>query len=287
MRDQAEALRKKIQNNVHRPTAKTLAVVSGKGGVGKSNFSLNFAITLSKRGHKVLLFDLDIGMGNIDILLGNSPKYSIVDFLDGNKSLQNIVMEGPEQLRYIAGGSGLKRLIQLDDDLMIKFTGELYTLLEQYEYVIFDMGAGATQESLNFILSVDEIVVVTTPEPTSITDAYSMMKFIHMQDQKIPFLIVVNRALGEKDGIETYKRLQTVARKFLDRKVLALGIIPDDRAIQKAVSRQIPFILDERSNASKALIELTNRYEAKLFEDLPASTAYHFVSKLKRFLFER
>jgi flagellar biosynthesis protein FlhG len=287
MKDQAEVLRRRLHEREHVDTPKTMAVVSGKGGVGKSNFSLNFAISLSKRGHKVLLFDMDVGMGNIDILLGNSSEFSIVDFFDEKESLKNIVMEGPNELHYIAGGTGLNRLFKLEEALMQKFTIELSDLLDDYDYVIFDMGAGVSEESLNFILSVDEIVIVTTPEPTSITDAYAMLKHIHLTNQEIPFLIVVNRVLGEKDGLATFKRLQSVTKKFLNRDVVHLGIIPDDKAIQIAVSKQTPFILNEKSSASKALLQLTERYEEQLFNEQHMTNAFHFVSKLKRFLFER
>lgn len=288
MKDQAEQLRRKM-NKLDHPTSttKTMAVVSGKGGVGKSNFSLNFAISLISRGHKVLLFDMDIGMGNIDILLGNSARYTIVDFFEEREALNNIISEGPAGLHYIAGGTGLERLLKLEGQLIEKFTEELTNLLEAYDYVIFDMGAGATQDTLKFILSVDEIIVVTTPEPTSITDAYAMMKHIHLQSKHIPFYMVVNRVQTEKDGEETFKRLRSVSRRFLDREIKALGFIPDDQAIRKAVISQTPFIFNEKASASKALAKITDRYEEQLFKDIPKTNAFRFVSKLKRFLFER
>lgn len=287
MKDQAEALRKRLYDMENPESPKTLAVVSGKGGVGKSNFSLNLGLSLSKKGHKVLLFDMDIGMGNIDILLGNSAKSTIVDFFDEKETLKEIVMEGPNQLHYIAGGTGLNRLFKLSDELLQRFIRELSSLLDDYDYVIFDMGAGASEETLNFILAVDEIVVVTTPEPTSITDAYAMIKHIHMQNKEIPFLILVNRVSDEKDGIDTFNRIQTVARRFLDCEVKPLGMIPDDKAVQQAVTKQIPFILNEQSVASKALLDITNRFETQTFKEIHSQSKISFVSKLKRFLFER
>lgn len=287
MKDQAEALRRRIQSKDAVSSPRTLAVVSGKGGVGKSNFSLNFAISLTKKGHRVLLFDMDVGMGNIDILLGNTSKFTIVDFFDERESLENIVTDGPGGLHYIAGGTGLNRLFKLDDYLLNKFTEELSLLLHNYDYVILDMGAGATEESLHFIMSVDDIVVVTTPEPTSVTDAYAMMKHIHMKNNNIPFLIVVNRVLSEKEGFETFSRLKTVAKKFLDREVKHLGVLPDDSAIRMAVKKQTPFIYDRKSPASKSLLQMTERYEEQAYKEIQQPNAFHFVSKLKRFLFER
>ncbi|MDQ0156796.1 MinD/ParA family protein [Robertmurraya andreesenii] len=287
MKDQAESLRKRMNQKEKTHAPKTIAVVSGKGGVGKSNFSLNFAISLSTKGYKVLLFDMDVGMGNIDILLGNSAKHTIVDFFDGKETLQNIVMEGPNNLHYIAGGTGLNRLVKLDDHLLNNFTDQLSQFLDLYDYVIFDMGAGVTEESLHFILSVDEMIVITTPEPTSITDAYAMLKHVYIKNDHIPFLIVVNRVVVEKDGLEAFHRLQSVARRFLGKDLKHLGIIPDDRAIQLAVKNQTPVIFNKKSSAAKAIIKISERYEDQSFMELQSLNTFPFVSKLKRFLFER
>lgn len=287
MRDQADALRKRISQKGSTRTSKTIAVVSGKGGVGKSNFSLNFAISLSTKGHKVLLFDMDVGMGNIDILLGNSSPFSIVDFFNEKESLQNIVVEGPNNLHYIAGGTGLNRIFKLDDELVHKFIDELTLLFDKYEYIIFDMGAGVTEDSLHFIMSVDEIITITTPEPTSITDAYAMLKHIHMRDDRLPFLVVVNRVHSEKEGLETFNRLKVVAKRFLGKELIQLGMIPDDKAIPKAVKTQRPFVLDRKNAPAKALLQMIERYQEHSFNEFQTTNAFHFVSKLKRFLFER
>ncbi len=284
MNDQAARLRHETQKVDNCPSFKTFAVVSGKGGVGKSNFSLNFAISLIELGHKVLLFDMDIGMGNVDILMGKTADLTIVDFFEGRQPLTEIVSEGPGNLSYIAGGTGLENLVRLDQHLLDKFFDEIAVFFEKYDYVIFDMGAGLTEETLNFILSVDEIIVVTTPEPTSITDAYSMMKHIHLQDASLPFLIVVNRVIRDYDGIKTFKRLRTAARKFLGRDVKALGTIPEDKFVQQAVSSQTPFIFEEKSRAAKAVKKMAYRYEHKMIQDLPASSPESFLTKLKRLL---
>ncbi|KAB2337528.1 MinD/ParA family protein [Cytobacillus depressus] len=288
MKDQAEALRKRLRTAGSRKTPRTLAVVSGKGGVGKSNFSLNFSIALSKKGFSVLLFDMDLGMGNLDILMGKSSEYSIVDYFDRNVSLKDIIMNGPEGLRYIAGGSGLSDLVHLDERIIEAFTEDLSTLFIEYDYVIFDMGAGITNESIKFILSVQEIVCITTPEPTAITDAYSTLKHIHLVDSSIPFYLVINRVQDEKDGQQTFKRISKVLQSFLGRESFYLGMIPDDRSIQQAVRRQIPFILyNERSQASKSILTQVERYRNKHFNEKKAANGFPFISNLKRFLFER
>src|SRR5699024_492063 len=176
MNDQAEQLRHHVKG--HTNVAKTISIVSGKGGVGKSNTALNFCIELQKRGKKVLLFDLDIGMGNIDILLGKTPKYTIVDLFTDFMPIHDMIEIGPKGLSYIAGGCSLNDLVQMDPYKLDYFFQQYDLLVMEFDYIFFDMGAGATESSLAFILSSDECIVVTTPEPTAITDAYSMIKQI-------------------------------------------------------------------------------------------------------------
>ncbi|WP_442599518.1 MinD/ParA family protein [Neobacillus sp. D3-1R] len=288
MNDQAEKLRLRLKTQIEdKQNAKAIAVVSGKGGVGKSNFSLNFSLSLVRLKQRVLLIDMDIGMGNLDILMGKAPEYSIVDHLTKRVPLQDIVMEGNEGLHYIAGGTGLTQLINFDTDILEEFTHQLQLLFQKYDLVIFDMGAGISNDSLRILLSVHEIIVVTTPEPTSIMDAYATMKFIHLNDSNLPFYLVVNKTSSEKEGIETYKKISTVVSNFLGREITSLGHLPEDRTIQQAVKRQVPFLLyNPKSPSSIAIRSLTERYQKQRFTDeyikpLP------FVSKLKKFLFER
>ncbi|KOP82151.1 MinD/ParA family protein [Cytobacillus solani] len=289
MKDQAEELRIKLKVAAEGKSPKTVAVVSGKGGVGKSNLSLSFSISLATKGNRVLLFDMDLGMGNLDILMGNTSELSIVDFFEGSISLKDAVMDGPKGLKYIAGGSGLSHLVGLDVGLVDKFVKELTVIFKEYDYVIFDMGAGITDGTLKFILSVQEIVVITTPEPTAMTDAYAMMKHIHLMDSTIPFYVVINRVQSEKEGKQTFTRLSKVVKSFLDREIICLGTVPDDRVIQQAVRSQIPFILyNEKAQASRALKDISNKYTRGQFTQEPTSNnSRHFVSKLKQFLFER
>jgi flagellar biosynthesis protein FlhG len=286
MKDQAEILRVKLQRRHGlKPKTKAIAVVSGKGGVGKSNFSLNFSISLSKRGLSVLLFDMDVGMGNLDILMGKSSERTIVDYLTGAAMLSDIIMEGPEGVKYIGGGTGLEQVVNLER--LGTLSDELDTFLEEYDYLIFDMGAGINQESLKFLLSVHEIFVITTPEPTALMDAYAIMKYLYLSDSKQPFHIVANRTHSYQEGTKTLKRLSDVVKKFLNREPLRLGILPDDRAVQQAVIRQIPFItFNPKSKASLALDELVNRY-IQGAKEVPAYQSGSFASRLKKFLFER
>ncbi|PLR77654.1 cobyrinic acid a,c-diamide synthase [Bacillus sp. V3-13] len=290
MNDQAEMLRKRLKRHESGRTTKTIAVVSGKGGVGKSNFSLNFSVALAQTGMSVLVFDMDIGMGNLNILMGRSSDYTIVDYFSGRAGLAEIVSKGPEGVDYIAGGTGLSQVFKLEDDKVEKFVEDLTMVIDDYDYLLFDMGAGINEESLKFLRSVHEVFVVTTPEPTSITDAYSIMKYIHLLDSQIPLKVIVNRAFSEQEGLETQQRLMAVSRKFLGRELSTLGVVPDDRNVQLAVARQTPLLVyNEKAAAARAIKEIAKRH-VNLGIDRPensASKGFHFITRLKRFLFER
>ncbi|GER65642.1 flagellum site-determining protein YlxH [Weizmannia acidilactici] len=280
MRDQAEQLRAKLKMQYGQP-AKTFAVASGKGGVGKSNISVNMAMALAKQGKKVLLFDLDIGMGNIHVLLGLDAPYTISDFINREMSLSEIMCKGPNGISYISAGNGFAEIIQMEEAEIEKLVNELELLQYDFDYIIFDMGAGAAPASLEILLSADDIFIVTTPEPTAITDAYSMIKYICMQRFDSALYLICNRAEKEKDGILTLNRLQYTVKKFLQKEVEILGVVPEDSNVKKAVSRQLPFYdAFPHSSAAKKIDALLESYLNGNFER-PTTRASVFVRKLK------
>ncbi|WP_078434333.1 MinD/ParA family protein [Metabacillus halosaccharovorans] len=280
--DQAQRLRERLKSL--KTEAKSVAVMSGKGGVGKSNFSLNFSLALQQEKKRVLLFDLDIGMGNIDILIGESSAYSIVDFFNQDMLLSEIISTGPNGLDYISGGTGLGIIFSMDEEKFQRFLQQLGLLFKLYDYIVFDMGAGISEDSLRFLLSVDEIIVITTPEPTSMTDAYAAIKNVCVNNRTIPFTIVVNRAFNKKVGETTYKRLEQTINQFLKREVSLLGTIPDDSTIMKAVIDQKPFILFQPGcQASKALKMISQNYLEKKNTIEKIQEEAPFISKLKHF----
>ncbi|WP_394232512.1 MinD/ParA family protein [Niallia oryzisoli] len=287
MEDQAERLREKLQQHSNINT-KTIAVISGKGGVGKSNVSLNFSITLHNKGHKVLLVDMDIGMGNIDILLGSSSMYSIADFFTNGVPLKNMITVIPGGIHYISGGTGLTQLTKITEESLQDFFEQFSNLVNDYDYVIFDMDAGMSESSLRFILTVDEVIVITTCEPTSITDAYAAMKYITLTNKTIPFIIIVNRAQTEQEGIDTYQRISKVLDHFLEKGSILLGVLPEDPIIPQAVKKQTPFIqLNEKAPASMALFSMVEKYRQQEFDRPAYFKKPNFVVRLKQFLFER
>ncbi|MFJ7933159.1 MinD/ParA family protein [Sporosarcina sp. NPDC096371] len=242
MRDQAETLRLKMLKS-QGELSRSIAIVSGKGGVGKSNFSTNFAHALLSKGKKVIIVDMDIGMGNIHILLGKTPIFSLKDYLQGTEEIDAVINETEEGLRFISGGSGLDDVLEWSKEVFDRLVLAFEYLQTEYDFILFDMGAGATQRSIELIVAVDEIIVISTTEPTSITDAYSMMKFICIQDPDKTFHLVSNRVSKNDEDNDAVLRLQYAMRKFLNKETTVLGFLPEDPTVHKAVIAQQPFML--------------------------------------------
>ncbi|MDM5246956.1 MinD/ParA family protein [Lysinibacillus sp. G4S2] len=283
MRDQAETLRLKMLGQ-QGGLGRAIAVVSGKGGVGKSNFTMNFATTLANKEKKVVIVDMDIGMGNINILIGKNVSTSLKDYLDGNKLLEEVIFEGPYDLKYIAGGSGLSSVVEWSEVMLERLIYGFEQLQKDFDYILFDMGAGATSWSLELLASIDEIIVISTAEPTSITDAYSMMKYIHLRDADKQFYILCNRAFSKEEGMETNERLKRTMKRFLDKEVTVLGSLPEDTVVRKAVREQVPFSLAyPDALISKTLQLIVTRFIEHRAEEVHAhdQSASKFLTKLR------
>lgn len=288
MNDQAKNLRQMLHMaSETKKDTKVVAVVSGKGGVGKSNFSLNFAIELTKVGKKVILFDLDIGMANVDILMGVSSKFTVVDMIEKELAIWDIIEEGPEQLSFIAGGTGFSSMFHLNPRKLSRFLQQLELISGKYDYILFDMGAGVSKDSLHFILSANEIVVVSTPEPTSITDAYAMVKYIQLKDQAIPIKVLINRAESLSEGNRTFENLKLVTNQFLQKEISLLGIIPNDPIVLKAVKAQRPFVLYSPScKPSQAIKEIVADFIGIKREKETTPPFATFLRKMKSYFSE-
>ncbi len=263
MRDQAEMLRLQMLKSQGQHS-RSIAIVSGKGGVGKSNFSTNFAHALLARGKKVIIVDMDIGMGNIHILLGVTPRNSLKDYLDGTNSLAEVINRTSNGLDFISGGSGLDKVMEWKPAMFDRLMEAFEYLQKAYDFILFDMGAGATERAIDLVLAVEEVIVISTTEPTSVTDAYSMMKFICLRDPDKSFHLVSNRVPPNDDGNDTATRLQFAMRKFLGKETKILGFLPEDPAVQKAVLAQQPYILlYPKAPASKRMIAIAETFVQK------------------------
>lgn len=227
---------------------------------------------------------MDIGMGNINILIGKNASYSLKDYLEGNKLLDEVIFEGPKELRYISGGSGMTSVLDWSEVMFERLIHAFEQLQKNYDYILFDMGAGATNWSLDVLTSIDEIIVISTAEPTSITDAYSMMKYIHVRDTEKQFYILCNRVFSKEEGIETNERLKLTMKRFLDKDVTILGSLPEDPVVRKAVREQVPFSLAHPDALiSKTLQLIVVRFMEYRAEEIHAhdQTTKKFLTKLR------
>lgn len=291
MTDQAQGLRDLLKEHSSHAegTTKVITVTSGKGGVGKSNFSLNFALALHARGFKVLIFDADIGMANIDVLMGISPPYNLYHLLKKQKSIWEIIQKTQYGIDFIAGGSGFNDLISLSGDDLDYFYEQVEQLNGHVDFIIFDTGAGLSKETLKFIISAHETIIVTTPEPTAITDAYALIKMVHHMGHSISFQLVVNQTLDTKEGRQTADKIRLVAQKFLQLDIPMLGFVGADANVSKAVKRQVPFTIAYPScNAARGIQLLADNYISKVrntrVTDHQKSGIKGFLGKMLRFM---
>lgn len=238
----------------------TIAVVSGKGGVGKSNTSLNLAILLSAAGNRVALLDGDLGLANLDVLVDARARANLAHVVAGQRSLADIVIDLPCGVQLVPGASGLARMADLTEFQRAKLLNELTVLEEENDVIILDMAAGIGKNVITFAAGADSVLVVTTPEPTSITDAYAVIKVLHQQNSPARVSLLVNFASDRNEARATYNRVSTVARQFLGTAVYDAGYILTDPKVSAAVRKRQPFVLAyPRCQASRCLAALATK----------------------------
>lgn len=219
---------------------RVIAVTSGKGGVGKSNIVANLGLTLSRLGQRVLIIDADLGLANIDILLGLTPAYNIKDVFSGEKSLAEVVVEGPGGMKILPSASGIQEMAELNDDQKLFLLNELDNYTENLDVVLIDTGAGISSNVLYFNIAAQERIVVANNEPTSITDAYALIKVLATKYAERRFHLLINELTSPQEAEFVYRNLVKVADRFLGGEVAIdyLGFIPKDEAITRAVLKQ-------------------------------------------------
>lgn len=274
--DQAERLRNIIKKQelppIQKPVAKVITVTSGKGGVGKSSISVNLAIQLSRMGKRVVIFDADFGLANIEIMLGLHPRYNLADMMYRGKTLNDIITYGPENVGFISGGSGIQELANLSREQIITLIQKLNELDEFADVVIVDTGAGISDTVLEFVAASEEVLLVATPEPTSITDAYALLKTLNKKatyrKEKTVVKMIANQVHGNRDARELFEKLGMVVAKFLDIEVEYLGSVPYDHNMQKAIMKQTPIsILDASCNTARAVNRIANTLEHNMDQE--------------------
>lgn len=269
MRDQADRLREmalnlkqEIEAEIRRDLRHSRVVVisSGKGGVGKSTLALNLSINLCTRGMKIILMDADMGLANLDVMLGLVSKYNIYHLLQEKKTMEDITISGPEGLKIIPGGSGISELANLKDTELKRILVELRKLDGAYDYMIIDTGAGISKTVMNFLLAAEDIIVITTPEPTAVTDAYSLVKNVAKNSFAGNIYLVVNKVANDSEGILVAEKFKLVCQKFLSCEIKPLGHIVNEPLIGEGIRRQKAFVqIYPRSTATRNINTIVDR----------------------------
>lgn len=263
---------------------KVIAVSSGKGGVGKTNVSVNLATQLADRGREVMLFDADLGLANVDVLLGLSPKYNLSHVIDGRATLEEVLVRGPNDIHIVPAASGIQRMAELSQAEHVGLIHSFSELNHALDYLIVDTAAGLSDGVMSFARAAREVLVVVCDEPSSITDAYALVKVLNHDHGVQRFHVLANRVRSPSEGHELFSKLARAANKFLDLTIDYAGAIPDDELVRRAVQQQKPIsIAYPGSPAARAFAELARRVEKW---PLPAAAEGHlefFVERLIQF----
>lgn len=253
--DQASGLRNLMkaeqtvaaQTTSSRPLARVITVTSGKGGVGKSNTSINLALQFKKLGKRVIILDADFGLANIEIMFGTVPKHNLCDLIYQGKDITEVITWGPGDVGFISGGSGIAGLSNLSREYLTYIIQNLARLDAIADVIIIDTGAGISDAVLEFLVASGEILLVTTPEPTSITDSYSLIKALNrhprFSKENSTIKVLANRVSTEEEGKSLFKKLNAVVSRYLDLTIEYLGSIPQDQQLANAVMQQTPVSL--------------------------------------------
>ena len=236
--DQATTLRSLNQAADSGHATRVLSVTSGKGGVGKTAVVANLAVLLSRMGQRVLILDADLGLANIDVVFGLAPNHNLNHFFSGEQTLEAILVEGPEGIRILPAGSGVQRFTRLDSEQKMQLLEALDGMHSEFDFVLIDTEAGISENVTYFNTAAQEILVVTTPEPTAITDAYALMKLLSNQFHEKHFNLIVNFIRNEEEALDVYRKLTMVANRYLDIAIDYIGSIPRDKLMVEAIRRQ-------------------------------------------------
>ncbi|MDI3546955.1 MAG: flagellar biosynthesis protein FlhG [Halanaerobiales bacterium] len=236
-----------------------IAIASGKGGVGKTNISLNLGLALQELGERVLLLDADLGMANVDILLGLTPRYNLSHVLKGRCKFAEALLEGPGGIDILPGTSGVEELVNISSLEVMRLLDASSQMEENYDIILLDVGAGIHQSVTNFIMASDEVIIVLTPEPTSIMDAYSLIKILANRKFKNNMGLLINQTSSRKEGNEVAVRMKKVIKEYLDLDIKILGYIPYDTYVRQSVKEQTPFLIRyPKANAGEAIRDVAS-----------------------------
>jgi flagellar biosynthesis protein FlhG len=268
MTDQATRLRALAGNQPVQNTlfgSRVMAIASGKGGVGKTNIVAGLAMSLAQQGQRVAVLDADFGLANLDILLGLAPQFTLEHVLRGEKLLEEIILEGPFGIRIIPASSGIQELTRLDAAAEMRLVQGLQRVSQAIDWLLIDTAAGIHDSVIKLLMAAQEVLLVTTPEPTALVDAYAMVKVVHLRDPQKPLWLLVNNAQNEEEAEETIEQLQAAIQRFLKKEIHVLGMVPTDAFMLQAVRQQRCVVeLYPHAPASKALSRAAKQLQQKI-----------------------
>ncbi|MBQ7611660.1 MAG: MinD/ParA family protein [Spirochaetaceae bacterium] len=277
MEDQAHELKKMMSeknkeehiNILPQRKTKIIAITSGKGGVGKTNIATNLGIAYARMGKKVIVIDADLGLANVNVMMNIIPQYNLYHVIKRQKTMSEIIISTNYGVKLIAGASGFSKIANMNEDDRNAFIKEMYTLAEA-DIIIIDTSAGVSKNVISFLVAADEVIVVTTTEPTAITDAYGIIKIIatEVDNMDINLKLIVNRVNTSGDGKKIADRMVHIASQFLNLKIEYLGFIYQDSAVEQAVLKQVPFFeYAPKSKASACIRHIVYRLEKTGFTE--------------------
>lgn len=265
------------QNN-----CKFVTITSGKGGVGKTSFIINYAITLARKGKRVVLIDADLGMANVDVLLKVNSKYNLIDVIEGSMELKDILTEAPGGIKIIPGGSGIQDLANLTNQQFYRITSGFDYLDRNFDYVLIDTGAGLSKNVTNFIFSSDDTIILTTPEPHAITDAYSIIKVILDRSKDVNLKLIINKCDSLQEGEAVGNRIAGVVRNFLNCSITLAGCILDSKIVTRSIKEQVPLsIAYPSSDVAKGIEAIVNAELGAVSGKDASKNLSGFVNKFK------
>ena len=270
MMDQAQNLRELVGK---RRGIRTISIASGKGGVGKSSLSVNLAVALSRLGARVLVVDADFGLANVDVMLGVTSRYDVSYFLRGEKSLGEIIQLGHEGVRFISGGSGVNDLLNMDEDQLAGLLSGIVNLDAQIDLILIDTGAGIHENILQMVLASSETIIVTTPEPTAILDAYALVKTIVKRDAAHHLHVLINKCEGKKEAQRVQEGFVEVVGRHLGKNINPLGLVMYNHDVPMSIKRQTPITVSDPGCTTSREVDVI----ARAILDMPASAGSNSI----------
>ena len=278
---QTEQLEDSSAHLENRTATRVLSVTSGKGGIGKTAVVANIGYCLARSGKKVLIFDADLGLANIDVVFGLTPQFNLNHFFSGEKDLESVMVEGPHGIKIMPAGSGVQSFIQLDSHQKIRLLEALDSLDHEFDFVLIDTEAGISENVTYFNTAAQQILVVTTPDPTAITDAYALMKLLSIKYHEKHFNLIVNMVQNEDEALDVYRKLSMVSHRYLDISIDFFGSIPFDNQMKDAIRKQqVISDFDGGSKISETFKELAGRVVALNSPVSPKGTIQFFWKRL-------